>query len=125
MVDANYIYLQKGSEHIMRVAVACDGNQVSPHFGRCERFLIADIDGGQVTVRQWLAIPGHQPGLLPQLMAEQEVDCVLAGGAGPRAIGMFTEAGIEFIAGVSGDAAEVLAALAEGTLEPGKSSCEH
>lgn len=109
----------------MRVAVACDANQVSRHFGRCERFLIADVEGEQVEVREWMSNPGHEPGLLPRLMVERGVKCVLAGGAGPRAIGMFTDAGIDFIAGVSGDPAEALAALAQGTLQPGESSCDH
>lgn len=109
----------------MRIAVACDGDKISPHFGRCERFLIAEIEGEQVQVSEWMANPGHEPGLLPRLMAERKVECVLAGGAGPRAIGMFEEAGIHFIAGVSGDPAEALVALACGTLQPGESACEH
>jgi predicted Fe-Mo cluster-binding NifX family protein len=73
----------------MRIAVACDGDRISPHFGRCERFLIAEIEGEQVQVSEWMANPGHEPGLLPRLMVERKVECVLAGGAGPRAIGMF------------------------------------
>lgn len=109
----------------MRVAVACDGDQISPHFGRCERFLIADVKEEQVQVRDWMDNPGHEPGLLPRLMAQHGVECVIAGGAGPRALGLFADAGIGFIPGISGDPAEALAALASGALQPGESSCEH
>jgi hypothetical protein len=38
---------------------------------------------------------------------------------------MLKEAGIQFIAGVSGNATAALADFAAGTLESGDSSCEH
>lgn len=109
----------------MRVAVACDGELVSPHFGRCERFLMADVQGTEVTVVEWMTCPGHEPGLLPRLMQERGVECVLAGGAGPRAVAMLEEAGIQFVPGVSGPPAEALVALAQGRLQPGESACDH
>jgi predicted Fe-Mo cluster-binding NifX family protein len=109
----------------MRVAVACDGDQVGPHFGRCEKFLMAEVQGANVTVLEWMTCPDHEPGLLPRLMRERGVGCVLAGGAGPRAVTMLEEAGIQFIPGVSGPPAEALAALAQGRLLPGESACDH
>ena len=109
----------------MRVAVACDGETVSPHFGRCERFLVAEVSGTSIDRLPDLVNPGHEPGLLPRIMREQGIECVLAGGAGPRAVGMLQEAGIQFIAGVSGNATAALADFAAGTLESGDSSCEH
>ena len=98
---------------------------MSPHFGRCERFLLAEVDGQTVTVVQWLQCPEHEPGLLPRLMREQGVECVLAGGAGPRAVSLLAEAGIRLICGVSGDPAQALAALAQGVLPEGDSTCDH
>lgn len=109
----------------MRVAVACDGDQISLHFGRCEQFLIAEVADADVQVVEWMPNPGHEPGLLPRLMQERGVQCVLAGGAGPRAVNLLAEAGIEFIPGLSGPAAEALLAFAHGTLQAGASSCEH
>jgi predicted Fe-Mo cluster-binding NifX family protein len=109
----------------MRVAVACEGEQVSPHFGRCEQFLLAEVDGENVEILKWLPCPAHEPGLLPRMMREQGVECVVAGGAGPRAVGLFEEAGIRFIPGVGGLAAEALVALAQGVLVPGESACDH
>ena len=35
----------------MRIAVACDGTTVSAHFGRCERYLLAESEGE--------GVPGH------------------------------------------------------------------
>jgi predicted Fe-Mo cluster-binding NifX family protein len=109
----------------MRIAVACDGDQISPHFGRCEQFLIAEVSGSDVQVVEWMTNPDHEPGLLPRLMQERGVQQVLAGGAGPRAVALLAEAGIEFIPGVSGPPAEALVALAHGALQPGESACDH
>lgn len=110
---------------MIRAAVACDGPHVSGHFGRCEHFLVATISDGEVINTKRLDNPGHAPGLLPQLMRQEGVTHVLAGGAGPRAVGMLAEADIEFIGGVTGDPLMALTALAAGTLTAGLSTCEH
>lgn len=107
------------------VAVACDNNEVSPHFGRCERYLIARVDGPDVQLVKWLQNPGHAPGVLPALMQQEGVQCVICGGAGPRAVGLLAQAGIDLIPGVSGDPLIALQALAHGTLHAGESMCEH
>lgn len=109
----------------MNVAVACEGTLVSPHFGRCERYLIASIEGSDIQLVQWLTNPGHEPGALPALMQQQGVQIVLAGGAGPRAQQLLGQYGIDLIMGVTGDALEALQALAHGTLQAGASACEH
>lgn len=109
----------------MKVGVACDGQEVSPHFGRCEKFIIAEIDQGEVQLVELLPNPGHEPGLLPALMQEKGVECVLTGGAGPRAINLFNQVGIELVGGVSGDPLVALQALALGRLTEGESTCAH
>lgn len=109
----------------MRAAVACDGTEISPHFGRCEHFIVVAIRDGELLARTRLDNPGHEPGLLPELMRQEGVTHVLAGGAGPRAVGMLADAGIEFISGVTGDPLAALKALAAGTLSAGESTCEH
>lgn len=107
------------------VAVACDNNEVSPHFGRCERYLLARVDGADVQVVKWLENPGHAPGALPALMRQEGVQCVICGGAGPRAVALLAEAGIGLITGISGEPAAALQALANGTLQAGRTMCEH
>lgn len=109
----------------MKVAVACDDSSVSPHFGRCERYLLAEVEGCQVRLLQWLENPGHEPGALPELMRQQGVALVLAGGAGPRAQQLLEQHGIELRLGVGGEAVQALQALAQGTLQAGASACDH
>ncbi len=111
----------------MRIAVACDGTTVSAHFGRCERYLLAESEGEgeNVEVVEWLTNPGHEPGALPELMREKGVSWVIAGGAGPRAVGLLEAAGIDLVIGVEGDALAAAKALADGTLLGGESTCQH
>lgn len=83
----------------MRVAISMDGDFVSTHFGRCPSFTIVDIKDGKVTEREVIENPGHQPGLIPQFLHQQGVECIVAGGMGMRAQGFFAEAGIQTILG--------------------------
>lgn len=112
-------------QEMIRAAVACDGPEVSPHFGRCEHFVVATILEGEILATTRLDNPGHAPGLLPELMRREGVTHVLAGGAGPRAVSMLADAGIEFLGGITGDPRAALRALAAGTLVAGESTCEH
>jgi predicted Fe-Mo cluster-binding NifX family protein len=109
----------------MRYAIAADGNQVAPHFGRCERYVIVDVAKSAEVARDELENPGHEPGLLPRLLNEEGVAYVVAGGAGPRAINLMTELNIGMYAGISGPIDEVINEIATGELEPGESTCEH
>lgn len=109
----------------MRYAIAMEDGAVAQHFGRCERYTIADIDDGREHGRSNLDNPGHAPGLLPRLLSQHDVDCVVAGGAGPRAVNLFNELGMDVLLGVSGPVDEVISEIATGDIEPGESTCEH
>jgi predicted Fe-Mo cluster-binding NifX family protein len=109
----------------MKVALAVDGTHVAAHFGRCEKYMIAQVDDGAVTEQGTVANPGHEPGYLPRMLNELGVDAIVAGGMGPRAQVLFEHFGIQAIPGVSGPVADVLAQLAAGELKPGESTCEH
>ena len=110
----------------MRYAIASDGEEVATHFGRCEHYELIDVEDGCVSGRERIASPGHgAPGELPRLMQQHQVDCVICGGAGPRAQNLFEEIGIDFVLGASGSLEEVIAALAAGELESGEDGCFH
>lgn len=109
----------------MRVAISTDGNAVSAHFGRCPSFTLVEIDdSGNVISKESLANPGHHPGFLPQFFAEQGVDCVIAGGAGQRARGLFAERNIQLILGISGAIDDTIDKLIQGELKGGESLCK-
>jgi len=109
----------------VKVAIAANGADVSPHFGHCEHYVLADVNGGQVTNREQIASPGHEPGRLPRFLHELGAGVIIAGGIGGRAQELFLGMGIECVAGVEGPVSDVLAAYAAGQLRPGQSLCHH
>lgn len=109
----------------MRVAISTDGEFVSAHFGRCPTFTIVDIiKNGDVVLKESVDNPGHQPGYIPQFLHDKGINCIVAGGMGMRAQGLFDEFGIQVIVGVSGKVNEVIEQLKKGTLKGGESLCK-
>ncbi|MDD2579482.1 MAG: dinitrogenase iron-molybdenum cofactor [Clostridia bacterium] len=106
-----------------RIAIATQGKHVSPHFGHCDGFTLADIEQGTVRNRSFLPSPPHQPGLLPVLLSEHNVNTVIAGGMGSGAIELFRERDISVMTGVKDSVENTLAAYAEGRLESSGEEC--
>jgi len=77
----------------MRYAAPVSGGVVSLHFGHCEHFALIDVDEDkkEITKKELVPSPGHEPGLLPQWLAEQGVSFVIAGGMGSRAQNLFQQ----------------------------------
>lgn len=107
----------------MRVAISTDGDYVSAHFGRCPSFTIVNIENDKVAKKEMVENPGHQPGFIPQFLHQKGVECIIAGGMGMRATGLFNELGIQAIVGVGGRVDDVIEKLQKGALEGGESLC--
>lgn len=110
----------------MKIAVATDGHMVASHFGRCPEYTIVTVDdNGNVANKVVIPNPGHEPGFLPEYLSNLGVSCIIAGGMGPRAQGLFADKNIQTVTGVSGLVSEVVDSYLAGSLEPGESQCEH
>ncbi len=109
----------------MKIAISTDQGYVSAHFGRCQSYTIVEIKEGQVLSREEIPNPGHQPGFLPQYLSEKGVNCIIAGGMGPRAQDLFVQKNIEAIIGVQGEVDEVIEKFAKQELEAGDDLCGH
>lgn len=120
----------------MRVAISADNDNgldsvVSPHFGRCPYYVLADLEGQEVKAVQSVANPfygHHRPGQVPTFIHSQGVDVMLTGGMGRRAIGFFQQYGIEAATGASGTARHALEQYLGGALRgaaPCRESIEH
>ena len=109
----------------MKIAISTDQGYVSAHFGRCQSYTIAEIKEGQVLNREEIPNPGHQPGFLPQYLSEKGVNCIIAGGMGPQAQGLFAQKNIEPIIGVQGAVDEVIEKFINQELEVGDDLCGH
>ena len=110
----------------MKIAVACMGTQVSPHFGHCEQLLILDTDQRKIISETIIPNPPHQHGFLPNFLADQGVETVIAGGIGGGAIEICSERGIAVISGAQGDARAAVEAYLSGSLQSTGAQChEH
>jgi predicted Fe-Mo cluster-binding NifX family protein len=108
----------------MRIAISTDGEYVSAHFGRCPTFTIVEIQNGKVIQNQKIHNPGHHPGYLPKHLHEIGVECIIAGGMGGRAAGLFDQYNIRPIMGITGKVEDVVTRFVNGTLEEGESLCK-
>jgi ATP-binding protein involved in chromosome partitioning len=112
----------------MRCAVPITGGVVASHFGHCEEFALFDVDEQkkEILARAVVASPGHQPGLLPEWLAEQGVSLVIAGGMGSRAQNLFQQNRIGVVTGILGtDPEKVVQSYLDGILDTGPNICDH
>jgi predicted Fe-Mo cluster-binding NifX family protein len=120
----------------MRIAISADDNNglesvVSPHFGRCPHYILADMEGQEVQAVHAVDNPyrgQHAPGKVPGFIHSHGVNVMLTGGMGRRAIGFFEQYGIEAVTGASGTVRHALERYLGGTLhgaQPCLESQEH
>ena len=112
----------------MRYAIPVSGGVVSVHFGHCEHFALIDVDEGkrEIVSKELVPSPGHQPGLLPEWLAEQGVSVVIAGGMGSRAQDLFQQNHIKVVIGTpENDPEKVVQDYLDGMLATGDNICDH
>ena len=112
----------------MRYAIPVSGGVVSPHFGHCEHFALIDVDDEKKEIirKELVPSPGHQPGLLPEWLAEQGVSYVIAGGMGSRAQSLFQQNRIAVIIGVlENDPEKAVLNHLNCQLATGDNICDH
>jgi len=111
----------------MRVAISSEGSgdldsAVSPHFGRCPQFVLIDLDDAGLRTVSRVANPfanSHEPGQVPRFMASQNVQVMVSGGMGWRAIAAFEQLGIQAVTGAVGSVREALEDYLAGKLQGG------
>lgn len=110
----------------MRIAIACDGQLVSEHFGHCQGFTIYDIEDFVIMKKEFVENPGHKPGYLPVFLKEKNVDLIIAGGMGGSAQNLFEQNGIDVIVGTGGSCDDVITLYLTGSIKSTGSVCnEH
>lgn len=109
----------------MKISVAAMGNTVAGHFGHCESFIFFDCESGKITAENTVPNPGHRPGFLPNFLADQGAQVIIAGSMGGNAADIFNQRGVEVILGVQGDARTAVEAYLRGELKSTGSICSH
>lgn len=98
---------------------------IEEHFGHCEKFAVYSIKNGEIVQRDVLVAPEHAPGVFPKFVDENNIDVVITGGMGQRAIGMMRSTGTEVILGASGNIKDVLDVYLSGNLQSKGAACRH
>ncbi len=92
----------------MRVAVACDGLNVSMQNGRCESFMCYTIERGIITQCQNTPNPCLSPKLSANFLKQLGVDVLLVNILDPAFAGPYKHAGIEVATGLTGPAQQAV-----------------
>ncbi len=108
----------------MKIAVACEGNTVTKHFGHCENFIIYDCEGGTIINITNIPTPGHKPGFLPHFLGDLGVNVIISGGMGGSASEIFGERNIKVVTGVLGDPKTAVSAYLKGELKAALNTCD-
>jgi len=87
----------------MKIAVACEGKQITEHFGHCQNFRIYTVENKTIVKEESVPNPGHKPGVLPNFLADMGVKVIIASGMGGGAVEIFNDRDVEVILGCSGD----------------------
>jgi ATP-binding protein involved in chromosome partitioning len=112
----------------MRIAIPLAQGQLGVHFGHCEEFALVDVDPQHKSISGMHreVPPPHEPGLLPRWLGQRDVNVIIAGGMGQRALGLFAENGIQVVIGATaGTPEELVMAYLNGTLQTGANVCDH
>lgn len=107
----------------MKIAAACEGSNITQHFGHCINFMIFDVEDNKIVNTTSVPNPGHRPGFLPNYLHELGTNVIMSGGMGGGAVDIFNEHGIEVITGASGDAKAAAESYLRGELKSTGAVC--
>ncbi len=114
----------------MKIAIASEekkglGSRAAHHFGRCPYYVFIVTDENN-TVKEVESLEnpfynGHEPGVVPQFIADQKADVIIAGGMGPRAIEWFTQLGVKAVTSSAPAVGDLLKKYLEGNITSAES----
>jgi len=116
----------------MRIAFASEENKglesaMGYHFGRCPYYVFVDVEDKEIKKVETKTNPflnRHEPGVVPQFIAREKADVIIAGGMGPRAVEWFNSLKIEPITAASGKIKDVLKDYLNGELKGANVCCD-
>ena len=110
----------------MKFAIPMLNDQITAHFGHCEKFAIIETKDNQVISEEMVTPPVHQPGVYPRFLADQNVEVIIAGGMGQKAQDLFAYNNIKVHLGViSGTAKKLVEDHINNQLKTGGNLCDH
>lgn len=108
-----------------KIAIPVSYGKLSGHFGRCEHFALYEEENGVIKQKTIHPSPPHQPGLLPQWLANQGATDIITGGMGVMAQQLFAQNNINVILGAPEmDADQVVKDFVEGRILSSDNTCD-
>ncbi len=120
--------LMAGKNGLLKIAVPTAQGKLCAHFGHCEQFTLISVDRERQKIQdiEQLPPPPHEPGVLPEWLAEQKTDLVIAGGLGAKAQELLHQKNIQVITGAAQASPEELVnSYLSGNLATGANVCDH
>jgi predicted Fe-Mo cluster-binding NifX family protein len=108
------------------IAIPTQKDQITAHFGHCEKFAIVTVQENKVIGEEFVTPPIHKPGAYPEFLAAKGVKVIIAGGMGRKAQDLFAQNNIEVYTGVnSGSPKELVEDYLKSQLQQGQNLCDH
>jgi predicted Fe-Mo cluster-binding NifX family protein len=110
----------------MKIAIPLADGKLTAHFGHCQEFALIDVKGNEITKKETLVPPPHEPGVLPAWLHDLGASVIIAGGMGGRAIDLFKQNSINVIIGAPAlEPEELVKSYLNNTLATGANVCDH
>jgi predicted Fe-Mo cluster-binding NifX family protein len=107
----------------VKIAIPLFGNEVSPRFGCCQQFMIADAEQDEIRQTTVVDTTSLPPWQLPEFLAERQVSRIICGGIHRQFQSRLEDCGIEVTWGVIGPAEDALHAFLGGNLKSDQFVC--
>ena len=110
----------------MKFAIPLADGKLTAHFGHCQEFAIIEVEKNEITKKETLVPPPHEPGVLPFWLHSLGANVIIAGGMGGRAIDLFKQNDINVIIGAPAlEPEELVRSYLNNTLATGANVCDH
>ena len=117
---------QKGVDKTMKIAIPVVQGKLCIHFGHCEQFAIITVADGKIVKQETLTPPPHEPGVIPNWVADQGCTDIIVGGMGEAAQAILQQRGVKVSCGAPSDTPENLVAVyLRGELIDSGNTCDH
>jgi predicted Fe-Mo cluster-binding NifX family protein len=110
----------------MKFAIPLANGKLTAHFGHCREFVLIDVEGNEITNKETIEPPPHEPGVLPAWLHSLGASVIIAGGMGGRALSLFEQNGIKVLTGASaGEPEDLVRSYLNNILATGDNVCDH
>jgi len=112
------------------IALPVKDGKLGQHFGHCDVFhfytLIECSDGLKVQDVEEKVPPAHEPGIIPQWVAQEGATDIIVGGIGQKAIDIFNQKGVNVLVGAATiNVDKLISDYIDGVLEVNVNLCDH